>query len=105
MESLDWLLDQKTKVTKLEVHGQVFYLREPTVADRDKLDATISSMDMNSLEIRTPLLQAVISDKDGNAIASDRSFDSVPAELVEPLIDKAKDLFGITDPPAEGGSG
>lgn len=104
-DSLDWLLSQKPKVTELNVAGKRFYLREPTVKDRDKLDAAISSMDLNSLEIRTPLLQAVLSDEDGNPVAEGKSFDSVPAELVEPLIDKAKDLFGITDPPAEGANG
>ena len=104
MESLDWLLDQKPKVTQLEVHGQVFYLREPTVADRDKLDATISSMDMNHWKSARRYSRQSYRQR-RNAIASNRSFDSVPAELVEPLIDKAKDLFGITDPPAEGENG
>jgi len=101
-QSLKWLLEQRPSVTSIEVRGKEFYLREPTVIDRDKLDAVISSMDMSNLEIRTPLLQAVMCDQDGNKVAENECFDDVPAELVEPLIDKAKELFGISEHPTPG---
>ncbi|MEC8787176.1 MAG: hypothetical protein VXX33_11680 [Pseudomonadota bacterium] len=75
---------------------------EPTVQDRDKLDAVLSRMDLDTLEIRTPLLQATLCNSDGQKVASDKNFDNVPADLVEPLIDKAKELFGISEDPTDG---
>ena len=104
MDDLKWLLERKSKVHQVDVAGRAFYLREPTVSDRDRFDALVARMNLDSARMRTPLLQATISNADGEPIARDEDFDSVPAELVEPLIDKARQLFGLSEIPTEDAS-
>tara|TARA_R100000654_G_scaffold10938_3_gene23819 strand:+ start:620 stop:946 length:327 start_codon:yes stop_codon:yes gene_type:complete len=105
MESLEWLKAQQPKITEVEVSGHTFRLRQPTVADRDRFDSLVSKMDMGLARLRSPLLQGLVCDEDGNRIAEDVDFDGMPAELVEPLVDAARELYGITDPPTEGETG
>ena len=102
MKEVNWLLEQRPMVVDVKVRDKVFHMVEPTVQDRDKLDAVLSKMDLDTLEIRTPLLQATLCNSDGQKVASDKNFDNVPADLVEPLIDKAKELFGISEDPTDG---
>lgn len=103
MNSLEWLQSQKPETQTVEVHGQTFYMRQPTVADRDRFDALIAN-DGALTRLRTLILQSVLCDADGQLIAQDASFDGVRADILEPLIDKARELFGLSDSPMDGGT-
>jgi len=102
LDSLKWLLDQKSEVHEVTVGGRSFYLRSPTVADRDRFDNLVAKMEMGAARLRTPLLQGIVCNVVGDRIAQNFDFDALPAELVEPLIDKARELYGITDSPTDG---
>jgi len=103
MNSLEWLQSQKPETQPIKLHGHTFHMRQPTVADRDRFDALIAS-DGALTRLRTLILQAVLCDEDGKLIAKDSSFDGVRADILEPLIDKARELFGLSDSPIEGGT-
>tara|TARA_R100000664_G_scaffold19967_1_gene29166 strand:- start:8578 stop:8904 length:327 start_codon:yes stop_codon:yes gene_type:complete len=105
LDSLEWLQAQSPRIVNVEVGGHVFHLRQPTVADRDRFDSMVSKMDMGLARLRSPLLQGLVCDEDGKRIAEGVDFDDMPAELVEPLVDAARELYGITDPPTEGETG
>lgn len=102
--SFEWLSQQKPTIHTVEVQGKEFLMRQPTVRDRDRFDALVAKMDMGAARLRTPLLQGLLCDQTGQLIAADADFDDVPAELVEPLVDKARELYGITDSPTDGGT-
>lgn len=101
MDSIEWLQSQKPQAESMKIHGQVFHMRQPTVSDRDRFDALISS-DGALTRLRTLILQAVLCDEDGNLVAQNASFDGVRADILEPLIDKAREMFGLTDSPIQG---
>tara|TARA_R100000655_G_scaffold35468_3_gene69007 strand:- start:3295 stop:3609 length:315 start_codon:yes stop_codon:yes gene_type:complete len=101
MNSIEWLQSQKPEPQSMNLHGQVFYMRQPTVSDRDRFDSVISNEGALT-RLRTLILQAVLCDEDGNLIAKDASFDGVRADILEPLVDKAREMFGLTDSPIEG---
>ncbi len=52
MKEVNWLLEQRPMVVDVKVRDKVFHMVEPTVQDRDKLDAVLSKMDLDTLEIR-----------------------------------------------------
>ena len=54
MNSIEWLQSQTPEPQSMEIHGQVFYMRQPTVADRDRFDAVISN-DGALTRLRTPV--------------------------------------------------
>ena len=101
MNSIQWLQSQTPEPQSMEIHGQVFHMRQPTVADRDRFDAVISN-DGALTRLRTLILQAVLCDESGNLVAQEASFDGVRADILEPLVDRARVLFGLTDSPMEG---
>lgn len=102
LDALEWLSKQRSATHQVTVSGHVFHLRTPTVADRDRFDNLLSKMEIGAARLRTPLLQGVVCNANGDRIAEGFDFDALPAELVEPLIDKARELYGITDPPTDG---
>lgn len=103
LENLQWLISHKPSVHQVEIEGRDFYLRQPTVADRDTFDSKVAAMDGGPMQMRSPMLQAVMCNQDGQLIGTSMDFDKLPAELIEPLVNKAAELFGISDPPTEGG--
>ena len=103
-DSMSWLLEQRPEIHQVIVRGRDFYLRTPTVRDRDRFDAMVSTMDLETARLRSPLLEGLLCNRDGELVGGGIDFDEIPAELVEPLVDKARELYGITDHPTPGGT-
>ncbi len=99
---LQWLLQQKPTVHQVTAGGRTFYMREPTAGDRDKFDTMVANMDLSSAQLRGPLVAGVLCDKDGQPIAQAANLSEVPSWILEPLVDKAKELYGLPDCPTEG---
>ena len=104
LENLKWLIQHKPEIHQVDIDGRAFFLRQPTVADRDAFDTKVAGMEGGPTQMRSPMLQSVLCDEGGQLIGSAMDFDRLPAELVEPLVNKAAELFGISDPPTEGGT-
>ena len=101
-KTLQWLMSNQTTTTEIQIMDQVFYMREPTVADRDRFDSLVAGMDLTSAQLRTPMVTALLCNESGDLIAEGQDLDHVPAHLVEPLVDKARELFGLMDHPTDG---
>tara|TARA_R100000951_G_scaffold115494_2_gene123757 strand:+ start:500 stop:829 length:330 start_codon:yes stop_codon:yes gene_type:complete len=101
-DDLAWLLEQKPKVHQVTAGGRTFYMREPTAGDRDRFDTMVASMDLSNAQLRSPMVSGVLCNQAGHPIGQSSSFDDVPSWILEPLVDKAKELYGLTDSPTEG---
>jgi len=102
LDNLQWLISHKPKIHQVEIEGREFYLRQPTVADRDRFDTKVAAMGSTGMQMRSPMLQAVLCNQAGQLIGGAMDFDKLPAELIEPLVNKAAELFGISDSPTAG---